>query len=238
MEVAARCLPAPARAGASGVRAVSTGRARGLVLAGLPGQLFSRHFGTGASSRLSSSLSFWQGESDVYGYDLISALRPGCSGGSSAQHRSVPWQRGSVIYIALMFSCQSLLKCRLLCVRFSSLGNPLKYLLALLTCELSRGRVPSPSPALCSRLVPASCPLGRRFAPWSFPGGEENLDKSLRPVGDQRRRGALRDGCAAAELRPSSGRCVLPGLAPGALPAQRVPGSGRGSARRWPAGCV
>ena len=68
MEVAACCLPAPAQAGVSGVRPVSTRRARSPVSPGLPGKLFSRHFGTGVSSRLSSSLSFWQGENDFYYY--------------------------------------------------------------------------------------------------------------------------------------------------------------------------
>lgn len=76
----AACL-APAQARTSGVQPVGTRRVRSLVSPGLPGKLFSRHFGTKASSRLSSSLSFWQGEDDFYYYYLISFLSPGCKRG-------------------------------------------------------------------------------------------------------------------------------------------------------------
>lgn len=56
-------LPAPAQA-----RANSPTCRHWQASVGLPGELFSRHFGTGASRRLSSPLSFWQGENDFYCY--------------------------------------------------------------------------------------------------------------------------------------------------------------------------
>lgn len=61
----------------------------------LPGELFSRRFGTRASSSLSSPLSFWRREIDFYDYYLISPLSPGCKHGAGVRlgRPSVPRQR-------------------------------------------------------------------------------------------------------------------------------------------------
>lgn len=160
----------------------------------MPGELFSRHLGTGAPCRLSSPLSLWQGENDFDCLYLMCFRSAGCERGSGPAAWRTPLHPGSAIYIALMYSCQRLLKHRLLCARFSSLGNPFKYLLALLTCLLSIGRAPFPS--LCLWLIPDSCPVD-----WSFPRGENTLDQRLQAVENQRQCGALRNDFAMASCR-------------------------------------